>query len=145
VKINLQKRRGRRTHRPGVFCLKIVVFLRSRAGEKSRKTDTLREMIKKGAEMKTGLKKNQKTTEILFDEGSPIIRIYMHNTDLKNRLTVYAKRFPNLCKLTDEDAELGYMSFEIVKRRLSFRLTAPYSNERRQKARDCAKKFVRTR
>ena len=33
--------------------------------------------------MKDGLKKNQKPTEILFDETSTIIRIYMHNTDLK--------------------------------------------------------------
>jgi len=90
--------------------------------------------------MKTGLKKNQKTTEILFDEASPIIRIHTHNTDLKNRLTAYAKRFPDLCKLTDEDAELGYKCFEIKKGRFSFRLTAPYSKERRKKASEVAKK-----
>ncbi|MEA4816458.1 MAG: hypothetical protein VB120_06345 [Lachnospiraceae bacterium] len=89
--------------------------------------------------MKTGLKKRDKTTEIYFDEASPVIEIHTHNTDLKNRLTAYAGRFPDLCKQTDEDAEQGYKSFEIVKARFSFRLTAPYSEERREAARRYAK------
>lgn len=47
--------------------------------------------------MKTGLHKQDKTTEILFDEASPIVEIRTHNTDLKNRLTGYSHRFPVLC------------------------------------------------
>lgn len=85
--------------------------------------------------MKTGLKKRNKTTENYFDEASPVIEVRTHNTDLKKRLTAYAGRFPDLCKQTDEDAEQGYKSFEIVKGRFCVRLTAPYSEERREAAR----------
>ena len=88
--------------------------------------------------MKTGLKKSEKATEIYFDEASPIIEIHTHNTDLKNRLTDYAERFPDLCKLIDEDTEQGYKEFIICKGRFSFRLTAPYNEERREKARQLA-------
>ncbi len=91
--------------------------------------------------MKTGLKKRDKATEIYFDEASPVIEIRTHNIDLKKRLTAYAGRYPNLCKQTDEDAEQGYKSFEIVKGRFSFRLTAPYSEERRRAASEAAKKL----
>ena len=91
--------------------------------------------------MKTGLHKRDKTTEIYFDEASPVIEIRTHNTDLKNRLTAYAGRYPGLCKQTDEDAEQGYMSFEIVKARFCFRLTAPYSEERREAARRYAREY----
>ena len=62
-----------------------------------------------------------------------------HNTDLKNRLTDYAGRSPDLCKQTDEDEEQGCKSFEIVKGRFSIRLTAPYSEERRRAASEAAK------
>ena len=37
--------------------------------------------------MRTGLTKQEKTTEIYFDEKDPTIFIRTHNTDLKNRLT----------------------------------------------------------
>ena len=37
--------------------------------------------------MRTGLTKQEKTTEIYFDEKDPLIHIRTHNTDLKNRLT----------------------------------------------------------
>lgn len=89
--------------------------------------------------MRTGLTKQEKTTEIYFDEASPVIEIHTHNTDLKNRLTEYSRRFPDLCKQTDEDKEQGYKAFEICKGRFSFRLTAPYSEERRRAASDYAK------
>lgn len=89
--------------------------------------------------MKTGLKKRDKTTKIYFDDASPIVEIRTHNTDLKNRLTVFARRFPDLCKLTDEDDEQGYKAFEIRKGRFSIRLTAPYSEERRRAASEAAK------
>lgn len=90
--------------------------------------------------MKTGLHKRDKTTEIYFDEASPIVEIRTHNTDLKKRLTAYAAEYPDLCKLTDEDAETGYKCFEIVKRRFSVRLTKPYSDERRRAASEAAKR-----
>ena len=89
--------------------------------------------------MRTGLKKRDKTTEIYFDEASPVIEIHTHNTDLKNRLTEYSRRYPAICKQTDEDAEQGYKAFEICKGRFSFRLTAPYSEERRRAASEAVK------
>ena len=84
--------------------------------------------------MITNKKKNEKTTEIYFDETPAPVIIRTHNTALKKRLLAYAEKFPNLCRLTDDD-ELGYLSFEIDKDRFSIRLTAPYTEERRQLAR----------
>ena len=84
--------------------------------------------------MITNKKKNEKTTEIYFDETSAPVVIRTHNTALKKRLLAFAAKFPNLCQLTNDD-ELGYLSFEIDKDRFSIRLTAPYTEERRQLAR----------
>ena len=84
--------------------------------------------------MITNKKKNEKTTEIYFDETPSAVVIRTHNTALKKRLIAFAAKFPNLCWLTDDD-ELGYLSFEIDKDRFSIRLTAPYTEERRQLAR----------
>ena len=90
--------------------------------------------------MKTGLTKSQKTTEIFFDEKDPMIHIRTHNTDLKNRLADYAKLHPNECSCTYADPDTGCMEFDIHKGRFSFRLTAPYSEERRKAASESAKK-----
>ena len=84
--------------------------------------------------MITNKKKNEKTTEIYFDETPAAVVIRTHNTALKKRLLTYAEKHPDLCRLTDDD-ELGYLSFEIDKDRFSIRLTAPYTEERRQLAR----------
>ena len=84
--------------------------------------------------MITNKKKNEKTTEIYFDETSAPVVIRTHNTALKKRLLSYSEKFPDLCKLTDDD-ELGYLSFEIDKDRFSIRLTAPYTEERKALAR----------
>ena len=89
--------------------------------------------------MRTGLTKQEKTTDIWFDEKNPIIHIRTHNTDLKNRLTAYAAAHPGECRQTDADQDTGCMEFEIAKGRFSFRLTAPYSEERRESARRYAK------
>ena len=89
--------------------------------------------------MKTGLFKKQKTTNIFFDEDSPIIEVCTHNTDLKNRLSKYATQYPNECRLIDDD-ELGCLTFEIRKGRFGFKLTAPYSEERHKVAGELAKK-----
>ena len=93
----------------------------------------------KGACMRTGLTKQEKTTDIWFDEKEPLIYIRTHNTDLKNRLTAYAAAHPGECRQTDADPDTGCMEFEIRKGRLSFRLTAPYSEERRKAASEVAK------
>lgn len=62
--------------------------------------------------MKMGLTKKQKTTSVFFDEDSPMIEVCTHNTDLKNRLTKCAAKFPNECRLIDND-EQGGLTFEV--------------------------------
>ena len=83
--------------------------------------------------MRTGLTKREKTTAIYFDEYGSMIEVQTHNTDLKKRLTAFAEKYPQCCRQID-DNEQGGLTFEIEKGRLSFRLTAPYSEERRQAA-----------
>ena len=68
----------------------------------------------------------------------PFIRT--HNTALKNRLTAYAAAYPGECRPTAADPDTGCMEFEVRKGRFSFRLTAPYSEERRRAASKAAKK-----
>ena len=65
--------------------------------------------------MRTGLTKQEKTTEIYFDEKEPTIYIRTHNTDLKNKLTAYAAAHPGECRQTDADPDTGCMEFEIRK------------------------------
>ena len=89
--------------------------------------------------MKTGLSKKQKTTTIYFNEADNMIEVCTYNTDLKNRLTRYAMQYPSECRLIDDD-ENGCLTFEIRKGRFSFKLTAPYSEERRKAAGELAKK-----
>ena len=62
--------------------------------------------------MITNKKKNEKTTEIYFDETPAPVVIRTHNTALKKRLLSFAEKFPDLCRLTDDD-EFGCLSFEI--------------------------------
>lgn len=85
--------------------------------------------------MITGIKKKNKLTEIWFDETGSAVNIRTYNTDLKNRLTAYAAKYPAHCRLTDDD-ECGCLTFEIDRRRFSVRLTAPYSEDRRSKAKE---------
>ena len=89
--------------------------------------------------MRTGLNKKQKTTMIYFDEYGNMIEVQTHNTNLKKRLSAFALKYPQCCRQTDDD-EQGGLTFEIEKGRLSFRLTAPYSEERRRAASEAAKK-----
>ena len=47
--------------------------------------------------MRTGLTKQEKTTDIWFDEKDPLIHIRTHNTALKKRLLAYSRRYPANC------------------------------------------------
>ena len=90
--------------------------------------------------MRTGLTKQEKTTDIWFDEKDPLIHIRTHNTDLKKRLAcLQPDSTPTSASQTDADLETGCIEFEIAKGRFSFRLTAPYSEERREAARRYAR------
>ncbi len=88
--------------------------------------------------MKTGLTKKQKVTELYYNAKDPMAEIHTHDTKLKRRLKEYAEKYPQLCQLTEDD-EQGGLRFEIAKERISIRLTAPYSEERKSNARKWAK------
>ena len=90
--------------------------------------------------MRTGLKKQQKVTEIFYNAKDPKAEIYTHDTKLKKRLLAYAEKHPELCRQTDDD-EQGGLTFVIDKQRISIRITEPYSEERRAAASRRAKGF----
>ena len=84
------------------------------------------------------MKKQDKFTQIYFSEADPMMEIDTHNTNLKRRLTTYAKKHPDLCHIVSDDGD-GGISVAIDKRRCSIRLTAPYSKERKQAASELAR------
>lgn len=88
--------------------------------------------------MKTGLTKKQKVTEVYYNAKDPTAEVYTHDTKLKKHLLAYAAKFPELCQQTDDD-EQGGLRFEIDKARISIRLTAPYTDDRRKAASKLAK------
>lgn len=88
--------------------------------------------------MRTGLTKKQKVTEVYYNAKDPTAEVYTHDTKLKKRLLAYAAQFPELCQQTDDD-EHGGLRFEIDKSRISIRLTAPYSKDRKAKLKEFAK------
>ena len=58
---------------------------------------------------------------------------------MKKRLAAFAKKYPDLCRLEKSNVQ-GGVSYELAKSRLSIRFLPPYSEERRQKASEYAKK-----
>lgn len=89
--------------------------------------------------MEYRLKKYERETIILFNEADNTANIYTYNTALKNRLAKFSKTNPSLAKL-EAAYPCGGVSYTIDKKRLSIRLTAPYSEERKNKAREYAQK-----
>ena len=85
----------------------------------------------------TILKKKDKFTQIYFNEADPMMEIDTHNTNLKHRLTAYANEHPDLCQILYADEH--FMTFAIDKHRCSLRLTAPYSEGRKQATSELAK------
>lgn len=86
----------------------------------------------------TRLTKVEKETIILFNEGESVASIYTYNASLKKRLAAFSRKYPELCRL-EKSEHLGGVSYLIDKSRLSIRLQPPYSEERRQKASQCAR------
>ena len=90
--------------------------------------------------MRTGLKKQQKVTEVFYNAKDSKAEIYTHDTKLKKRLLAYAAKFPEICRQIDDD-EQGGLTFVIDKQRISIRITEPYSDERRAAASRRAKEM----
>ena len=84
------------------------------------------------------MRKKDKFTQIYFNEADPMTEIDTYNADLKRRLRSFAAEYPDLCRIEEEDD--GRMSAVIDKHRFGFKLTAPYSEERKQEIREVAKK-----
>ena len=89
--------------------------------------------------VKQRLNKYERETILLTSEGDDTWEIYTFNTDLKNRLRKFAAQHPDLCKLKEENKELGSVSYAIQKSRVSIRLIAPYSEARRKAASEYGK------
>ena len=88
---------------------------------------------------KRRLNKYERETILLTSEGDDTWDIYTFNTDLKNRLRKFSAQHPDLCKLNEENKELGSVSYTIQKSRVSIRLIAPYSEARRKAASEYGK------
>lgn len=86
------------------------------------------------------LTKYEKETIIRTSEGEKTYTVYTFDRKLKRRFSEFAKKFPLLCYLKREEKETGSQTYVIDKARLSIRLTAPYSEERRKKNSEYAKK-----
>ena len=89
--------------------------------------------------MPVHLTKYEKETILLTSEGDDNWKVYTFNPRLKRRLKEFAKKFPEQCRLKSSTAE-GSVTYVVDKARLSIRLTAPYSEERRDAARETARK-----
>ena len=79
------------------------------------------------------LTKYEKETIILFNEGEDTAHIQTYNAGLRKRLAAFSKKHPDLCRLEKSFAQGGVI-YVLDKSRLSIRLQAPYSEERRRKA-----------
>jgi len=88
---------------------------------------------------KKNVTKEERETIVNFNEAEDTAVIYTFNNDLKKRLAAFAKKYPDLCKLTVDDTEYGSVTYEIQKSRVSIRLVAPYSEERRKAASEYAR------
>lgn len=88
--------------------------------------------------MKCRLTKYEKETIILFNEAETTANIYTYNKALQNRLAKFSRENPSCARLVTS-YPCGAVAYEVDKKRLSIRFTAPYSEERREKARLYAK------
>ena len=87
------------------------------------------------------LNKYERDTILLTSESDDTWDVYTFNTDLKNRLRKFAARYPDLCKLKDENKELGSVSYTVQKSRVSIHLNSPQSEARRKAASMYGKKY----
>ena len=90
--------------------------------------------------MRTGLTKQEKTTDIWFDEKDPLIHIRTHKHRLEKGVCLHtAAVIRQSASRPTQTRKRAAWSLNIEKGRFSFRLTAPYSEERREAARRYAR------
>ena len=88
---------------------------------------------------KKNVTKEERETIVNYNEADDTAVIYTFNNGLKKRLASFAKKHPDLCRMTVDDVDYGSVTYEIQKSRVSIRLVAPYSEERRKAASEYAK------
>ena len=88
--------------------------------------------------MSMHLTKYEKETILLTGKGDDVREVYTFNPGLKHRLKEFAEKYPEQCHLKTSTAE-GSVTYMVDKARLSIRLTAPYSDARRNAAREAVK------
>jgi UDP-N-acetylmuramate-alanine ligase len=94
----------------------------------------------KGTIFMTRLTKYEKETIILTNEEDDFWNVFTYNKRLQRKFIIFTETHPESCRFKSRNNE-GGMTFEIDKGRLSIRLTAPYSEERRKEASKYAKKY----
>lgn len=87
------------------------------------------------------LTKYEKETIINWNQADGECSVYTFDSDLKRRLAQFAKDYPEHCRLEKTTKE-GSATYIVDKNRLSVRLIAPYSEERRKAASERAKRSV---
>ena len=81
------------------------------------------------------LTKYEKETILRTSKGDKEYSIYTFDQALQRKLDKFAKAYPDFCKMTAETKE-GSKTYEIEKTRVSVRLMAPMSEERKLEARN---------
>ena len=86
------------------------------------------------------LSKYERETILLTSEADDTWEFYTFNQYLRNKLKKYAARYPDLCRLKEENKKYGYVSYIIEKSQVSIHLNSPYSEDRRKNVSESAKK-----
>ena len=85
------------------------------------------------------ISKYEKETILLFNELEEVTSIFTYNRSLKRRLKAFSEKYPELCRLVESTVD-GSSTYHIQKNRISIRLVAPYSDERREQLSVAGKK-----
>ena len=88
----------------------------------------------------TKLTKYEKETIILTNEEDDFWNVFTYSKGLQRKFMFFSEQYPENCRFKSQNNE-GGMTFEIDKARLSIRLSAPYSEERRKASSEYAKKY----
>ena len=94
----------------------------------------------KGTIFMTRLTKYEKETIILTNEEDDFWKVFTYSKGLQRKFMFFSEQYPENCRFKGRNNE-GGMTFEIDKARLSIRLSAPYSEERRKASSEYAKKY----
>ena len=89
---------------------------------------------------KNHLTKYEQETILNYNREEQDAAIYTHDPKLKRRLAEFASKHPEVARLESRNG-FGGETYVIDKRRVSIRLTAPYSEERIQFARNHSRQF----